>query len=205
MLFRWVRVRINDALKLETCTNSNVADAVSCVNVKSFCFMPVTGYRLLDTALLYANQVEVGQGLRNSLNAHPDLKREDIWVTSKVAFFPPESTDVWMFNANNIKGNEEESINLSLKQLQLDYVDLLLIHNPIAGRDEYRAACIPHFFEFFKLRDPENAIRPDTLPDGEKIRSVVATVIFLWHTENPILHNLKRTCIHLRCQSVPYT
>ena len=140
--------------------------------------MVATGYRLIDTALLYANQVEVGQGLRNSLNSNPELKREDIWITSKVAFFPPESPDVWMFNANNVKGNEEESINLSLEQLNLDYVDLLLIHNPIAGRDEYRAACIPHFFEFFALRDSEKAVKPDVLPDGEKLRSVPATVNF---------------------------
>lgn len=132
------------------------------------------GYRLIDTALLYGNQVEVGQGLQNSLNSNPEIKREDIWITSKVAFFPPESPDVWMFNANNIKGNEKESINLSLEQLKLDYVDLMLIHNPIAGRDEYRAACIPHFFEFFKLRNPKLAVKPDVLPDGEKLRGIVS-------------------------------
>ena len=46
-----------------------------------------------------------------------------------------------MFNDNNIKGEEQASIDLSLEQLQLDYVDLLLIHNPITSRNEYRAAC----------------------------------------------------------------
>eukprot|EP01079_Euglenida_sp_SAG-EU17-18_P007951 gene7951-7356_t len=41
------------------------------------------GYRHVDTALLYGNQVAVGKAIRDS-----GVPREDIWVTSKVAFFP---------------------------------------------------------------------------------------------------------------------
>ena len=130
------------------------------------------GYRLFDTALLYGNQVAVGQGLRNALKSHQHLSREDFWVTSKVAFFPPNSSDVWMFNENNVKGSEEGSIDLSLQQLQLKYVDLLLIHNPITSRDEYRASCLPHFFEFMQLKGSEHAIRPLVLADGDNLRLV---------------------------------
>ena len=100
------------------------------------------GYRLLDTALLYGNQVEVGEAIKLS-----PLAREEIWITSKVAFFPPESEGVWMHNANNVKGDEAASIALTLQQLQLSHVDLLLVHNPCALKGEYSAAGLPHFFE----------------------------------------------------------
>ena len=70
------------------------------------------GYRMLDTALLYANQEAVGQAVRES-----GLPREDIWITSKVAFFPEHAEGVWMHNPNNIKGSEAASIDLALEQL----------------------------------------------------------------------------------------
>lgn len=78
--------------------------------------------------------MEVGEGIKKS-----GVPREEIFVTSKVSFFPPNSEGVWMHNANNLKGQETESIDLSLKQLGLDYVDLLLIHNPCASKEEYNA------------------------------------------------------------------
>jgi len=79
------------------------------------------GCRHVDTALLYNNQVEVGEAIRAS-----GIPREEVWVTSKVAFFPPDSKGVWMFNPNNIKGREAASIDLSLRQLQMNYVDVFL-------------------------------------------------------------------------------
>ena len=78
-----------------------------------------------------------------------------------------------MFNDNNIKGGEQASIDLSLEQLQLDYVDLLLIHNPITSRNEYRAACAPHFFEFLAMKGDKRAVNVETLPDGENLRLVL--------------------------------
>ena len=98
------------------------------------------GYRLLDTALLYGNQVEVGEGLRKS-----GVPRDDVWLTSKVAFFPEKSSGCWMHQENNLKGGEAASITLTLDQLKVSHVDLMLIHNPAVGRKEYDAACLPHF------------------------------------------------------------
>lgn len=71
------------------------------------------GYRHIDTAQVYENEEEVGQGLQNS-----DVDREDIWLTTKV----------WRdrLNTEDLKASVEES----LEKLQTEYVDLLLIHWP---------------------------------------------------------------------------
>merc|ERR1712048_722772 len=70
------------------------------------------GFRHIDTALGYDNQVGVGNALKNS-----NLKRPDYFVTSKI----PGG-----LNASAT----EFSLNLALQQLGLEYVDLMLIHFP---------------------------------------------------------------------------
>ena len=83
------------------------------------------GYRMLDTALLYGNQKEVGQAVKNS-----GVIREKIWITTKISFFPIGNDCLWMYNANNLVGDELSSIELSLQLLDMTYVDLCLLHNP---------------------------------------------------------------------------
>jgi diketogulonate reductase-like aldo/keto reductase len=63
---------------------------------------------------LYGNQREVGEGLRKS-----GVPRNDVFVTTKVAFFPPNSKGIWMHNPMNEKGNEEAAIEYCLDQLKL--------------------------------------------------------------------------------------
>ena len=77
------------------------------------------GYRHLDTAQMYGNEREVGQGLRGSLRGS-GLRREDVFVTTKV----------W-FNRLAL-GDFERSVDESLEKLGLPYVDLLMIHWPNA-------------------------------------------------------------------------
>lgn len=69
------------------------------------------GYRLIDTAQAYGNEDGVGNAIRKS-----GLKRKDIFIVTKV----------WITNAGEEKA--ARSIEQSLKKLQTDYVDLLLIH-----------------------------------------------------------------------------
>jgi 2,5-diketo-D-gluconate reductase B len=71
------------------------------------------GYRHVDTAQAYANEREVGEGIRAS-----GVPRSDIFVTTKV------------WHDALAAGPLEASVEESLKQLDLDYVDLLLIHWP---------------------------------------------------------------------------
>lgn len=79
------------------------------------------GYRHLDCAWFYLNEDEVGTGIKQFLTAHPEVKREEIFVATKVWQHLHAPSDV------------EWSINDSLKKLQLDYVDLFLIHWPFAA------------------------------------------------------------------------
>ena len=69
------------------------------------------GYRLIDTAQAYFNEEGVGRAWRKS-----GLKREDLFLVTKV----------WISNAGEEKA--AKSIDESLRKLQTDYIDLLLIH-----------------------------------------------------------------------------
>lgn len=69
------------------------------------------GYRLIDTAQAYGNEEGVGAAIAKS-----GIKREDIFVVTKV----------WITNAGEEKA--ARSIEESLRKLQTEYVDLLLIH-----------------------------------------------------------------------------
>ncbi|MDD3220117.1 MAG: aldo/keto reductase [Lachnospiraceae bacterium] len=71
------------------------------------------GYRSIDTAQAYGNETGVGEALKEC-----GLPREEFFITTKV----------WITNAGYEKA--KASIEESLKALQTDYIDLLLIHQP---------------------------------------------------------------------------
>lgn len=81
------------------------------------------GYRLFDTAQMYGNEAAVGKAIKDL-----DVARDDIFVTTKVA------------EENQGYDQTIASVEESLKKLQLDYVDLLLVHWPIHT----------HFFETWR-------------------------------------------------------
>ena len=110
------------------------------------------GYRHIDTALLYNNQKAVGEGIRQAIAAG-EVTREELWVTSKVGFYPADAdgTNTWVpieWTASNCKGKHTtlQAVDECLELLGLEYVDLMLIHNPAAELTEYRASGAPHFF-----------------------------------------------------------
>ncbi|HJW28860.1 MAG TPA: aldo/keto reductase [Saprospiraceae bacterium] len=72
-----------------------------------------TGYRLIDTAASYGNEEAVGSAIKRS-----GMAREALFVTTKV----------WI-QSNGYEGTKK-SFEKSLKRLQLDYLDLYLIHQP---------------------------------------------------------------------------
>lgn len=114
------------------------------------------GYRSFDTALLYSNQEAVGEAIRQAIEAG-EVTRSELWITSKVGFYPatvdgPNSCwtpDPESFHKYNKKGLEDTAcaIDLCLMQLKLDYVDLMLIHNPCTDINEYQACVCPLNFE----------------------------------------------------------
>ncbi len=125
------------------------------------------GYRMIDTALLYGNQVEVGEAILKS-----SIPREEIWITSKVGFFPSDSDNLWMLNKNNLKGREEASIDLCLQKLGVDQIDLCLLHNPTTSAVEYNAATLPHHFELGNHSGGKSALSMK-FPDGEILRPIL--------------------------------
>lgn len=79
-----------------------------------------TGYRHIDTAQSYFNESEVGEALKES-----DVPRKEIFLTTKV----------WIDNYG--EGKTYDSVVESLKKMQTDYLDLILLHQPVG---DYYAA-----------------------------------------------------------------
>lgn len=82
------------------------------------------GYRHIDTARIYGNEAEVGEGIRAS-----GVPREEIFVTTK------------LWNDDHGYDSALRAFEASRKRLGLDYVDLYLVHWPVGGkrRDSWRA------------------------------------------------------------------
>lgn len=79
------------------------------------------GYRHLDCAWFYQNETEVGDAVRDFLKENSGVKREDLFICTKVWNHLHEPDEVkW-------------SLDSSLSKLGLDYVDLFLVHWPIAA------------------------------------------------------------------------
>lgn len=76
------------------------------------------GYRHIDTAWLYENEAVIGKVLKKWLTSGK-LKREDLFITTKLPICGVHEDRVELF------------IKKSLENLQLDYVDLYLIHFPV--------------------------------------------------------------------------
>ncbi|MTD46057.1 aldo/keto reductase [Conexibacter sp. W3-3-2] len=78
------------------------------------------GYRHIDTAAAYGNEAGVGQALRAS-----GIDRDDVFITTKC------------FNDDHGKDQATAALKRSLQQLELDHVDLYLIHWPVPSQDRY--------------------------------------------------------------------
>jgi 2,5-diketo-D-gluconate reductase A len=82
-----------------------------------------TGYRLIDTAASYGNEEAVGKAIKKS-----GVPREDLFITTKL----------WI-QTNGYEG-AKKSFHNSLKRLQMDYLDLYLLHQPVGDvYGEWRA------------------------------------------------------------------
>lgn len=87
------------------------------------------GYRLIDTASMYNNEKEVGNAIRNS-----KINRDDIFVITKVN------------NPDQGYDNTLRAFDASMKNLNLDYIDLYLVHWPIRGKRKDTWKALEHLY-----------------------------------------------------------
>jgi len=114
------------------------------------------GYRHLDCACDYGNEAEVGEGIRQAIDLGL-ITREQLWVTSK------------LWNTYHAREHVEPACRRTLADLGLDYVDLYLIHFPIALK------YVP-----FETRYPPEWIHDPDAPDGGKMEMAAVPVQETW-------------------------
>ena len=77
------------------------------------------GYRHFDCALIYGNEHEIGQAISDAMG-NKEVTRNELWITSK------------LWNNRHKKADIQSAIEITLDSLKLDYLDLYLIHWPVA-------------------------------------------------------------------------
>jgi len=111
------------------------------------------GYRHIDLAKVYGNQAEIGVSLKKAFQEIPNLKREDVFITSK------------LWNSQHSPELVEPALDDCLEELGLEYLDLYLMHFPVA------------FVKGSKVNEDLFPLTGENLPDGEvKIDDSVSIV-----------------------------
>ena len=134
------------------------------------------GYRLIDTAASYMNEEAVGRGLRAS-----GVARDELFVTSKL----------WVQHAGHER--TRQAIDASLRRLQLDHLDLYLIHQPYGDvHGSWRA--MEEAVQAGKLRAiGVSNFQPDRLMD-----------IMAFNTVKPAVNQIEVNPFHQQADSVAF-
>ncbi len=92
------------------------------------------GYRHIDCAFIYENEAEIGLAIKDAIS-DGTVTREELWITSK------------LWNNRHGKDNVIGALKKALEDLQLDYLDLYLIHWPIPIKEQFKLPMSPkHFY-----------------------------------------------------------
>ncbi|XP_063540896.1 aldo-keto reductase AKR2E4-like [Cydia strobilella] len=116
-------IELNDGIKIPVValgTGRGTASDTPIDEVRQAVFWAIEeGYRHIDTAAIYQDEPQVGQGIADAI-AKGLVKREDLFVTTK------------LWNDRHAEDQVVPALRESLNRLGLDYVDLYLIHFPVA-------------------------------------------------------------------------
>lgn len=93
------------------------------------------GYRHIDTAMIYGNETGVGEGIRRS-----SVDRKDVFVVSKV------------WNTDQGYSNTIKAFEKSLGELNMDYLDLYLVHWPVKGKYIETWKALEYLYKKGKIR-----------------------------------------------------
>jgi diketogulonate reductase-like aldo/keto reductase len=117
-----------------TCCRRSASGPSLVASIKGYLAM---GGRHIDTAVFYGNQKDVGAAIRESA-----VPRDELWVTSKILTgFGGVKKDHTGHAVNEAKTAEDvqQQVDMTLKELGVDYVDLMLLHRPSDDGDEGNA------------------------------------------------------------------
>ncbi|CAF1187680.1 unnamed protein product [Adineta steineri] len=171
-------IRINEILNIDSClilSNNNTIPRLGLGTwrsepgkVQSIVKEAILncGYRHIDCAWLYRNENEVGNGIHEALEeSQGKIKREDLFITTK------------LWNQHHVPEDVEWAIHESLKKLRLDYIDLYLMHWPVAFKkmDENQWSqtedkTVRYYAEGITLADTWKAM--EKLVDQQLVRSI---------------------------------
>lgn len=131
-----------------------------------------SGVRLIDTAYMYGNEKEIGRAIKDS-----SVPREEIFIITKL--YP------------NQYDNPEEAIEMAFKKLDVDYIDMMLLHHP--GDNDVKAyKTIEKYVRAGKFRSTglsnwyEKELR-DFLPKVSIIPALVQNEIHPYYQENDVI------------------
>lgn len=140
------------------------------------------GYRLIDTARIYGNEVGVGRGIQRAIN-EGFVTREEIFVTTKM----------WTDDYDD----GDRAIENSLNRLGLDYIDLMILHHSAPGSDVEAYQAMERAVEDGKLRSIglSNYYTPE---DFDRLVEATTVVPVLLQNETHPYHQSMEMKEHLK-------